>query len=184
MKADRPHARRQYPDGIEADAAGIAAAIRRAHLDEAEPDDARGAPGRECAGLDAGICDRNAAEHVGRVRDGIQHGIGTAAIGRRLNEHAARQAKRLAQGGRDLRRRVGKRVNRPRRRRKAIVWAEHVKMRIARAGRQRPAGHARARRRNGFEVGRRHDALPWRPGGKVTKIVSGARPVAPSGNGN
>ncbi|MEH2611905.1 hypothetical protein V1293_004194 [Bradyrhizobium sp. AZCC 1693] len=96
----------------------------------------------------------------GRVGDGAQHGIGIAAIGRRLNEHAALQTKRLAQGGRDLRRRLGKRVNRPGRRRKAIVRAEHVKMRIARAGRQRPARHACARRPNGLVIGRRHDALP------------------------
>ena len=48
-------------------------------------------------------------------------------------------------------------------------------MRIARVGRQRPARHACARRRNGLEVGRRHDALPWRPGGRVTRIVSGAQ---------
>ncbi len=106
------------------------------------------------------------------------------AIGRRLNQHATRQAKCPAQGGRDLRRRVGKRVDRPRRRREAIVRAEHVKMRIARAGRQRPARHAGVRRRNGLEAGRHHAALPWRPGSRVTRIVSGARPVAPSGNGN
>ena len=141
-------------------------------------------PSLERAGVDAGICDRNAAERVGRGRDGAQHGIGIAAVGRRLNQHAARQAKRLAQGGRDLRRRVGKRVKRRGRRTKAIVGAEHVKMRVARVGRQRPCRHACARRRHGRKVGRCHDGLPWRPGGRVTRIVSGARPVAPSGNGN